>query len=711
MFALTYDETFLTAVAVSSILMVLSAAWIVLVLCNIEKTKVVALSTVLEDDGTGNGENDGGGGDLQFEESTTAAGQKKLELEPKSVDAKQSTEHDGTVDEITTSSRRTQSRSPTRRERGVVTLSSPKSTKKRHRRKRRVSGMFLGIQILSVSVLMLLTYLLLVVSSAPIALRILGSLCVFAMFLRYQIGDEIRRQRVDRIMLLLSLFLLIASMLSTLVYSMKSLAQGEIYEGPARIVGYDMEQYNNSQHDPTTRTDIAVSWGRDWGCPLSGGKVCQTRIQGAMCQTHPDEDQTKHKPNYDNNRLLKKDEGEEDDDSKSKEEEDEEVEEEEEEVEMEEEEVEDLEEDLEDEENSNQDQASENETLEEENEELKEEIEELKEDNEIEEEEEDELVDEENSELDEIIDEYDEDIMIVEEEEYEDAQSYVDAEYEMDEESIEEKIDSTDDDAAKEELEEELEEDEDDLDELDEEYEEDEEYFDEYADEFSEDSEEEYEEFEEEIKVVEEEEEEKDEMNEEIDETEAEINDTDKKIGHKDSPNKEKNEEESNDDVYEEMAEDVYEEEEEEIEEEYEEEEYDDYWYWDEYPDSYDDDFYEDEYWSYDWDSAWGDYACEDLFDSDVGAKTYDVNKPAGGDDWPVINIYGSCKTCESYILDYFAEEAFEEVLEYKQQAIVYLAGAMAGFVWATLSYVKYRVMPTAENEIELLGGDGGVMA
>merc|ERR1719253_423034 len=322
MFALTFDETFLTAVAVSSILMVLSAAWIVLVLCNIEQTKVVVFSTVLdEDDGTGNDDNcggGGGGGDLQFEESSTTAGQRQLELEPKSVDAKQNTKKDGTVDEITT-----KSRSPTRRERGVVTPSSPTSMKNRNKRKRRVSRMFLGIQIISVSVLILLTYLLLVVSSAPIALRILGSLCVFAMFLRYQIGDEVRRQRVDRIMLLLSLFLLIASMLSTLVYSMKSLSQGEIYEGAARVVGYDMEQYNNSQHDPTTRTDIAVSWGRDWGCPLSGGKVCQHNIEGAMCQTHPDKEQTKHKPNYDNNRLLKK-EDDDDDESKSKNEEEEE---------------------------------------------------------------------------------------------------------------------------------------------------------------------------------------------------------------------------------------------------------------------------------------------------------------------------------------------------------------------------------------------------
>jgi len=83
MFALTFDETFLTAVAVSSILMVLSAAWIVLVLCNIEQTKVVVFSTVLdEDDGTGNDDNcggggGGGGGDLQFVESSTTAGQRQ----------------------------------------------------------------------------------------------------------------------------------------------------------------------------------------------------------------------------------------------------------------------------------------------------------------------------------------------------------------------------------------------------------------------------------------------------------------------------------------------------------------------------------------------------------------------------------------------------------------------------------------------------------
>jgi hypothetical protein len=104
--------------------------------------------------------------------------------------------------------------------------------------------------------------------------------------------------------------------------------------------------------------------------------------------------------------------------------------------------------------------------------------------------------------------------------------------------------------------------------------------------------------------------------------------------------------------------------------------------------------------------------SCEDLFDSDVGARAYDPNTPAGGDDeWPFVNIYGSCKTCEAYILDYFAEEAFEELEEYRKQAIIYMSGAIAGLIASFLSYIKYRVMPTAENEIELLGSDGGVLA
>ena len=99
------------------------------------------------------------------------------------------------------------------------------------------------------------------------------------------------------------------------------------------------------------------------------------------------------------------------------------------------------------------------------------------------------------------------------------------------------------------------------------------------------------------------------------------------------------------------------------------------------------------------------------MFDSDVEGGTYDTNTPPGEDDWPYINIYGSCKRCEAYVLDYFAKEAFEEVEIYKQQAILHFAAAMIGFVASLIGYIKYRISPPPENQVELLGSDGGVMA
>jgi len=668
---ITFDQTFEAAVGISATVMVLSAMWIVRVLIQIEKSKVVALSSVLEDDGTGSS-------DLQFEESTS--GGKQLEVETAN-----GSPSGGAIEMSPTgASRKKKEGSPTS---SPTATAKPVTAKRARRKLRHISWSFIQMQILSVSALVLLTYLLLVQSNANIFLRMLGSCAVFGMFLRFQIGEEIRRQRVDRIMLLLSLFLLIASMLSTLVYSMKTLKQGEIYEGPARIVGYSQEQYNNTKHDPTTRTDIAVSWGENWGCPLSGGKVCQANVEGAMCQSHPDKNQTKHQPNYGNRRL--------EDNSDENDEKDEDTE-----------EVEGaLEEDLEDEEKSNQDLEEENSDLASENELLEEEIAELKEENEDEDEENDELVEQENAEVNEMADEYNEDIMIVEEEEYEDEQSYVDAEYEEDEENLEDKIEAATDDETEEELEDELSEDEEDLDYVDEEFEEDEELLEDYEDEYADLADEDYDEFADAQDNTIAFDEEKEEAEEEVEETEDEIEE--KHFTYKGGSNEKTEEEEEEEEIEEVFEEEEYEE---EMEEEYGYA--DDEWYWDEYPDYYDDDSFEDDYWDYDWDSVWGDYACEDLFESDIGGQTYDPTTPAGGDDeWPFVNIYGSCKTCEAYILDYFAEEVFEETQEFKQQAVVYLAGAMAGFLWALLSYIQYKVSPTSESELELLGSDGGVMA
>uniref|UniRef100_A0A7S0UMJ2 Uncharacterized protein n=1 Tax=Pseudo-nitzschia delicatissima TaxID=44447 RepID=A0A7S0UMJ2_9STRA len=679
MSALTFDEFFEAAVGISSVVMVLSGCWIVRVLIQIEKTKTVDIASVLEDDGTGD--------DLAFTEETT---EKKLEVE----------HADGSPSEI--------EMSPTGKSKETSPASSPTAkpiaARKARVRARRVSCDFIILQIVSVLVLILLTYLILVQSNANVFLRGLGSICVFCVFLGLQIGEEFRRQRLDRLVLLLSLFLLIASMLSTLVYSMKNLKQGEIYEGPARIVGYSMERYNNTMHDPTTRTDMAVSWGKDWGCPLSGGKVCQANVHGAMCQTHPEKEQTKHKPNY-GTRLLKETEEDE------KDEEAEEVE-------------EALEEDLEDEEKDNQELEDENESLSAENEKLEEEIKELKQEDEVEEEENDELVEQENSEMYEIADEYDEDILIIEEEEEEDAQAYEDFEFEEDEDKLEDEIAAATDDEKKEELEEDLEEDQIEENDIDEEYEEVYDEYDEYVDEYEELAEEDYEDFEEAQDETIELEDEKDDLKEEVEETEEEIEEGDYSVPIDSEYSKGEGKESSTDEFEDTTGTEEYYEEEEAIEEAFEEDEYDEAteeeleeefeeeWYWDEYPSSYDDDMYQDEYWNYDWDSVWGDYSCEDLFDADISGQTYDPNKPAGGDDeWPFAYIYGSCKTCDAYILNSFAEMNFEDTQEYKQQAIVYLAGAAAGLVWSLLAYVKYKVMPTEENEIDLLASDGGVLA
>lgn len=131
----------------------------------------------------------------------------------------------------------------------------------------------------------------------------------------------------------------------------------------------------------------------------------------------------------------------------------------------------------------------------------------------------------------------------------------------------------------------------------------------------------------------------------------------------------------------------------------------DDYYY------EFDDDMYDNEYWQYDWDSVWGEYGCTDLFESDMQGMTFEESEKPGADDWPFINIYGSCKTCEAYILDYFAEEAFERLDGYRKQGIIYASVALYGFVVSFGFYMRYRASPTAENEIELLSNDGGVIA
>jgi hypothetical protein len=99
------------------------------------------------------------------------------------------------------------------------------------------------------------------------------------------------------------------------------------------------------------------------------------------------------------------------------------------------------------------------------------------------------------------------------------------------------------------------------------------------------------------------------------------------------------------------------------------------------------------------------------LFDGDAAGLSYDPSVEAGTDGYPYVNIYGSCKTCEAYVLDYFAEQAFESVEDHKKMASVYMSGAMFGFFISFLLFITFKIRPQAENEIELLDSNSGVMA
>ena len=121
---------------------------------------------------------------------------------------------------------------------------------------------------------------------------------------------------------------------------------------------------------------------------------------------------------------------------------------------------------------------------------------------------------------------------------------------------------------------------------------------------------------------------------------------------------------------------------------------------------------YDNEYWNtQDWDSIWGEYACYDLFDYDMGGSTYDADEKPGGDDWPFVNIYGNCRSCDAYIVDYFSTEHFQKMKSYKVQGQNYLIFSFLGLALTALLHFKHRMDPIAEKELELLPNDGGAMA
>ena len=135
-------------------------------------------------------------------------------------------------------------------------------------------------------------------------------------------------------------------------------------------------------------------------------------------------------------------------------------------------------------------------------------------------------------------------------------------------------------------------------------------------------------------------------------------------------------------------------------------------WSWNDMTFEYDDDMFENQYWNYDWDSVWGEYGCGDLFETEIAGQIHDPSIPAGpNDSWPYINIYGSCKYCDAYVLDYFAEEAFEKLDDYVLQGVMFMGLGFTGILISFVGFIKYKLDPPAENQIELLGSEAGVIA
>ena len=107
-------------------------------------------------------------------------------------------------------------------------------------------------------------------------------------------------------------------------------------------------------------------------------------------------------------------------------------------------------------------------------------------------------------------------------------------------------------------------------------------------------------------------------------------------------------------------------------------------------------DSFEDEYWGYDWGSPWGDYTCDELFDTDLEGTTFNEDEAPGQDDWPYFNIYGSCNSCN--ILEHF-----DNIQQYQRHALTYALFGFLSMVVTVGLMLKQWLRPAEENQIDLL--------
>jgi SPT2 chromatin protein len=158
-------------------------------------------------------------------------------------------------------------------------------------------------------VLTLLNWLLLVRSNANVLISWLGMSCITIVLLKSYIVEEVtggngRMRRIDRLSAIVTILLFLTMALHLQSYANTQVAHGVIYSGPARIVGYDADNYESDAADGSTggrgqqnansevvvtRTDLQVAWGGAWGCPNHVTTQCQALVQGALCEADPPE--------------------------------------------------------------------------------------------------------------------------------------------------------------------------------------------------------------------------------------------------------------------------------------------------------------------------------------------------------------------------------------------------------------------------------------
>ena len=565
---------------------------------------------------------------------------------------------------------------------------------------------------LNVAIITFVNYLLLVYLPSGVGPSLIGMLILTGIVLRAQILDDARRKRWDRISAVLTMLIFMASFLSLCTYARIGTKEGGVYEGKARIVGYDATNYNDGSKggdgassataSGAVRTDLEVEWGGQWGCPDTPDKQCHADVSGALCEAN-DSNYRKQRRHRNRNRALKMDTTiEENEETKEyytevKELEDEYADEVEDAV-LEEAESEDLEavEELQEAEDEVQEYANDTEQT----------IDNLESDLQTDQDKVDSDLDNVKSAVLEGSDDPDGSIEnSIINDATADVQAMEDkiAELEKEVAVLEEanaegkeidEITELDEEYYAENAEDEEEENEDLLDE-NEDLAIDEEYYAEVADE--------------EADEVESLEDANEDLSEETEELEDEV---DEVIGY--YQEKEKNQPVETDiitktyypvnatnttgDYYVYATEEVVM----SNPNSYESSMDDDYAY------SFEDDYFEDEYWDYNWDSAWGDYACNDLFDTDLESIEYDENEAPGNDDFPYVKIYGTCNSCKAFLVDYYSTAHFDKIKEYQRHAKTYaIFGILSMFVTGGFM-VKQHVSPARENQIDLLMSEGG---